>query len=211
MATRSWHCSKPDSAPTCLTRINRPARIVPLSHAARLSEVTLHDGSTSGAAAIIRAGIQTGTRCAARCRSMHSTESAGCNRSSHQMSACPYCSIASNDMRCAARSSKPMPRCAVRTASAKGPPPGTITTRPAHDASARTQSVNIYDKAKLPPSLTTTGAVAGNISRQVLDRSTSRQDKADALWQSPWTAGARSGRRPRPAPHRASRHERSHY
>ncbi len=46
-------------------------------------------------------------------------------------SARPYCSMASSAMRCAAVSSKPIRACASRTASAKGPPPGTRPHAPA--------------------------------------------------------------------------------
>src|SRR5262249_6113410 len=53
-----------------------------------------------------------------------------------------------------------MTGCAVRTASANGPPPGTMTTRPGTLRTASSHAVRSEEKAWLPPSLTTIGLSA---------------------------------------------------
>ena len=66
--------------------------------------------------------------------------------------------MASSAMRCAVASSKASAAWALRTASAKGPPPGTMTTgRVAAPTRTRTDSRRA-SPSTLPPSFTTSGA-----------------------------------------------------
>ena len=75
-------------------------------------------------------GDQTGTLPARNTLRIAGPKRRGSNGLLRRASARPYCSMASTAMSWAARSSKPILGCAMRTASAKGPPPGTTTAQP---------------------------------------------------------------------------------
>src|SRR5580704_15097043 len=60
--------------------------------------------------------------------------------------------------------------CAARTASANAPPPGTMTTRPAHAATAPVQRRRSSEAAQLPPTLMTVSPLRVGIMRRPLRR-----------------------------------------
>ena len=93
------------------------------------------------------AGDQTGTPPARNTLRIAVADAARLKWAPRFASAQPYCSMASTAISWAARSSKPILGCAMRTASAKGPPPGTTTAQPAQPAMASSQFLRWGEKA----------------------------------------------------------------
>ncbi len=90
----------------------------------------------SDAGMAIADGSQTGIFPSAKACSISSSERAAANLSWRSRMTWPNWSMARIAMACAAASEKPRRLCASRTWSAKGPPPGTITSGRLEPASA---------------------------------------------------------------------------
>ena len=116
-----------------------------------------------------------------------------------QASIMPDSCMASSAMRCAAPSPKPSLVCADRTSSAKAPPPGTTTIGRGLAAMTSSQAESSRERTTLPPSLTTARPGCGARPRRAASAG-----RAWAVIRSA-RAGARSRRRRRQAPCRASR------
>ena len=122
--------------------------------AERLSEVTSQLAATFNRGAIAL-GRQTAMFPLAWAAPASSGVAALSSRANLSTSARPYCSIARTAISCAARSEKPIVGCAARTASAKGPPPGTMVRGPGNARSAAIHRARSGERHRLPPILTT--------------------------------------------------------
>ena len=165
--------------------------------AARLSEVTSQLAATRKSLAIAL-GRQTAMLPLAWTAPASSSVAALSSPANLSTSARPYCSIARTAILCATWSEKPIVGCAARTASAKGPPPGTMVSGPGNARSAAIHRARSGERHRLPPILTTSA----------LMRARSRERRARGECARPPRPARRHRafrpRRPRRAPVRAT-------
>ena len=124
--------------PGGLIRMRRPAPIVPATQAAMLSLVTPQVCGSGSASRSQREGASTGICAAAIAKPISAASSTSALPVSREVIRCASWSIASTAIQCAASSESARSRSTRRTASAKGPPPGTISRREAAAASRTT-------------------------------------------------------------------------
>jgi hypothetical protein len=130
------------------------------NHSARLSEVTSQFSEISRRPSVMVVGIHIGVCPTRRRAAIDCAVLAGCSCLTRPVIASAYCSIANSAMRWAVASENLSCFCAARTASAKGPPPGTTTIGALAAAITLSQARRLGVVWRLPPSLTTQGGCA---------------------------------------------------